>query len=117
MNQETWWDYFDEDPNEEIGRQVVGLFDEPITIAMPRISWAYLDWMKSELGGDLKGFFQKCETIAIPHDECRNEAHRNAVYYNYIKRESKGLSRPPWCRAATKNEISELLDGLVSMSD
>lgn len=116
MQEKTWYDYFDEDPSEEIGRFVQGLFGEDVNIIMPRISWAYLDWLETELGGDLKGFFLKCETIDIPQDECRHEAYRNAVYYNYIKRESKKLARPPWCPPADPTEIDEILKGLTPMT-
>ena len=116
MTEKTWYDYFDEDPDEEIGRNVEGIFGETILIVMPRVSWAYLDWMETELGGNIKGFIHRCETIYIPEDECRHEAYKMAVYYNYIKRESKKLSRPPWCPAADPDDIAELLEGLTTLT-
>jgi hypothetical protein len=108
MTEKTWWDYFDEDPREEIGRNVEGVFGEPVLVIMPRVFWAYLDWMETELKGDVRSFFIECEAVRSPVHGCITAAYQNAVYQNFLKRERKGLSRPPWCPALAPHELLDI---------
>jgi hypothetical protein len=108
MTEKTWFDYFDEDPLEEVGRMVEGVFGEPVLIVIPRSSWAYLDWMETELQGDIKSFFIECEAARTPAHGNSTQAYQNAVYQNFLKCEKKGLPRPEWCNPAAAHELLDI---------
>lgn len=105
MKLNPWYKHFSEDPDEQVGRYVEGVFDEKVLIVMPRMYWAYLDWMETELRGDIVGFFKKCEAVRTPEHGHVGQAYQNAVYCNMMTREKKGLKRPDWLNAASKQEI------------
>ncbi|WP_417261456.1 hypothetical protein [Celeribacter sp.] len=115
MQEKTWYDYFDEDPDEEIGRNIEGVFGEPSLVVLPRIYWAYVDWLNNETGGGIRDFFLKLESVPIPIEACRNEAYKNTIYYNYLKREKKNLSRPPWCPAAAPEDFDAFFEGITKL--
>lgn len=107
---EDWWDYFDVDPYEVLGRQMTGLFGEPITIRLDRISWAYLDWLNSELKGDIKRFVRDVERALRPEHGDRDTAYAGAVHNVYLRYERDGKRRPPWCPPANPIFFNDLGD-------
>ncbi len=107
MNYETWYQHFDEDPDEEIGRYVKGIFNKDVLVILPRVSWAYIDWMESELKGNVKEFFEGVDQVRTPEHGTIHQAYQNAIYFNFIQREKSGLSRPPWCGKATPEQLAD----------
>jgi hypothetical protein len=71
---------------------------------MPRSSWAYIDWVKLKLNGDMTEFFKECEAILMSEEE-RHDVYQNTVYKNYLECEMAGLPRPEWCTPATQEDI------------
>ena len=59
-----------------------------------RAEGGYLDWLESELKGDVKGFFKECEEHRTPEHGTCHEAYSNVVYRNFLKREKAKLPRP-----------------------
>lgn len=108
MTEKTWWDYFDEDPNEPIGRQVEGMFGEKITVSINRLDWEYLDWIEKELGGKTKEFIKYVERVRRPNDGERNDIFAAAVRQIYLRFEKQGKPRPPWCAPANPLDFDEL---------
>lgn len=105
---ENWWNYFDEDPYEVIGRQYLGLFDETITVRLSRINWAYLDWLKSELKGDIPRFIKDVEKLSRPEHGNRDDAFAGGVRSVFLRYERDGRPRPPWCSPADPNFFVDL---------
>lgn len=108
MQEKTWEDCFDEDPDEEIGRFVKGVFGEDVKVIMPRISWAYLDWLKEHQKANLEKFFSDCEAVALSENENRNSAYQNTVYEIYLQREKDNLPQPDWCLSVDLLDFGEL---------
>ncbi|KPD13152.1 hypothetical protein [Phaeobacter sp. 11ANDIMAR09] len=108
MSYETWHKHFDEDPDEEIGRYVTGAFGEPMLIVMPRISWAYVDWMESEHGTNVNAVFQKNQKMWTPEFGCKNVAFRNLVHKSFLKMEKKEMGRPEWCDPASPEDLLDI---------
>lgn len=107
---ENWWSYFDTDLHEILGRQMTGLFGEPITIRLDRISWAYLDWLGAELKGDIKRFVSDVERALRPEHGGRDAAYAGAVHNVYLRFERDGKPRPPWCPPANPVLYKDLRD-------
>lgn len=105
MKTTRWYKYFKEHPEEQVGRYVDGVFEEKVLVVMPRAYWAYLDWMETELKGDITGFFKGVESLRTPEHGHTGQAYQNTVYSNMIEREKKGLKRPDWLDPATQDEI------------
>ena len=103
----NWHDYFDEDPEEEIGRYVKGFSEEDLLVVLPRISWAYADWMEKELKADMVGLFMTVDTLRTPDHGTRTNAFQNVIYKNYLECEKAGLPRPPWCAPATQEDFDQ----------
>jgi len=101
--------YFEEDPEEKVGRYITGIFDEEVLVVMPRISWAYLDWLEQELNADVKAFFQQCEAVPLSEEE-RHEVYQNTVYKNFLQCEKAGLPRPAWCNPASQADFDDFED-------
>lgn len=108
MNSEPWWDYFDEDPYEKIGRMVPGQFGQPTVIRLARISWAYLDWYVETYGGDMGKFFQVNIEIYDPREGCIDAWMEGAVSKTYLGQERAGRPRPPWCPAAFPAQFMDI---------
>ncbi|MDW3181647.1 hypothetical protein [Roseobacter sp.] len=109
MEKETWYKYFKEDPNEKIGRYISGVFDEKVLVVLPRVFWAYIDWMEVEHKADFTSFFKQCESVPLEEDE-RHEVYRNTVYKNFLQFEKAGLSRPEWCTPASQEDFENFED-------
>lgn len=104
MSHEAWYKHFGEDPEEKIGRYVEGIFDEKLLVILPRIYWAYIDWIEVNLKVDVVAFFKECETHPLGEDE-RHEVYQNTLYKNFLQCEKARLKRPEWLSAATQAEI------------
>ena len=107
MSYETWHKHFDEDPEEEIGRNVKGIFGEPMLVVMPRISWAYVDWLEQQ-GANVEEFFVKNQMTWTPEHGCRNIAFQNIVHKSFLVREKKGKPRPEWCDPAPAEDLLDI---------
>lgn len=108
MKEDNWWDYFDEDPFEPVGRQIEGMFGETITVTINRLDWAYLDWLEKKRGGKIKEFFKYVESVRRPSDGERDEVVAWGVRQVYLRFEQEGKPRPPWCAAANPDDFDEL---------
>lgn len=108
MKSETWWDHFNEDPYEKIGRYVAGAFGRPIIVYLSRISWAYLDWLEEEEACDVQQFFIDNDAIRLESDGCLHAWMEGAVKTGYLRRERKGLPRPSWCPPANPAEFVDI---------
>ncbi|MGH1466135.1 MAG: hypothetical protein ACRBBQ_12320 [Cognatishimia sp.] len=104
MAHEAWYKHYKDDPEEKIGRYLEGVFDEKVLVVLPRIHWAYVDWIAVNLKVDVPTFFKQCETHPLTEEE-RHEVYQNTLYKNYLQCEKAGLKRPPFLGAATKEEI------------
>ncbi|WP_208349002.1 hypothetical protein [Pseudaestuariivita rosea] len=108
MTEETWWDHFDEDPFEKVGRIVTGPFGEDLTIQMSRINWAYLDWLEADQKGNIAKYLVDAELKRRPEDGCRHRWMEDCVRTTYLWREKNGLPRPGWCGAAHPAEFVDI---------
>lgn len=108
MKEKTWHDYFNEEPDEEIGRFVKGVFDEPTLVILPRVSWAYVDWMKESQGCDVEEAFKKNLISWTPEYGCRHNAFKNLVFKSFLKMEKRGLPRPEWCGPADPVDLMDI---------
>lgn len=104
MNDETWHDYFDDDPFERVGRHIKGTLGELRAVSMYRINWAYLDWMEENHGGNVENFFIENELVWRPEFGTLDEFLEGAVRTTFLRSEREGKSRPPWCAAASPAE-------------
>ena len=96
----SWWEYFDDDPYEKIGRFAPCAFGHPVVVELPRIAWAYLDWIDEMQGSDDGEFFIANDRIRDPSKETIHEAMESAVGTLYLRRERAGSPRPEWCPPA-----------------
>jgi hypothetical protein len=110
MNFGTWWEEYGEDPFERVGRIMVGAMGQELSIHMPRMSWAYVDWLAEVEGCDMVGFFKDNDEIYLPSDGCFHDWMEGAVRTGFLRREHKGLPRPNWLRPALPEEMMEVVD-------
>lgn len=110
MIQKTWWDFYDEDPDERIGRFYKDDFGQDIVIHMPRISWTYVDWLRDVEGCDPEAFFIENAAARLPEDGCIHEFMEGAVRKSFLMRERSRLPRPEWLVPAEPYELYELVD-------
>lgn len=108
MRSKTWWDYFEDDPFEPIGRMVIGAFGQRIVIRMPRISWAYLDWLAEIEGSDIAQFFIDNDYARTAQDGSIDDWMEGAVRTGFLRREQKGYARPAWLQPAHPAEYMDI---------
>lgn len=108
MIQKTWWDFYDEDPFEKIGRYVPDTFGNPIVVSLERISWAYLDWYVEHRNGDMDLFFRENHKSFEPYRYNLDDWMEDAVRHTYLWEEKQGNPRPPWCEAAGPAEYMDI---------
>jgi len=108
MRYETWWDYFDEDPYEKVGRSVPGAFGQPMTVQLTRIAWAYLDWLKEQPECDVDQFFITNDRLRTETDGCLHACMEGNVQYAFLRREKLGAARPPWLPPASPSEYVDI---------
>ncbi|MEM6899087.1 MAG: hypothetical protein AAF583_04875 [Pseudomonadota bacterium] len=108
MNGETWWDYFDEDPYEKIGRQVPGAMGQPITVVMPRISWAYIDWLLAHDAIAVDQFFIDNDLALRSEYGAIDDWMEGAVRKAFLYREKHDALRPAWLPAALPAEYMDI---------
>lgn len=104
----SWWDYFDTNPYEKIGRFVPSAFGHPIIVELSRISWAYLDWIVDRQGGDYGEFFRANDRVRLPDKETIHEKMEGAVRALYLQREEAGSPRPEWCPPANSVDFTDI---------
>lgn len=108
MNLGTWWDKYSEDPFERVGRTVVGAMGQSLTIHMPRMSWAYVDWLSEVEGCDMVQFFKDNDEAYLPNEGCFQDWMEGAVRTCFLRRSKKGLPQPDWLRAAHPDEYMDI---------
>lgn len=108
MISKTWWDYFQDDPFERVGRLVEDAFQQPIVIHMPRISWAYLDWLADVERCDIQQFIVDNDLARLPEDGSLHDWIEGAVKKGFLSREKKGLPRPAWLPPALPAEYVDI---------
>lgn len=108
MTSDLWWDYFDDDPYETLGRHMPDSFGHPVVIELSRISWAYLDWIAEREDCDLRKLFLDNDLLWRPEDGCRKTWTESLVKTAYLRREKRGLPRPPWCPPANPFEFLDI---------
>lgn len=108
MNSKTWWDYFDEDPYEKIGRYAPDTFGHSVVVRLARISWAYLDWYSETYGSDMDKFFQRNHKLYNPNECDLDEWMEGAVSKTYLWEEKHGRPRPEWCPPATPAQYMDI---------
>lgn len=100
---------FDEDPFERIGRYVNDGFGCRVIVHMPRISWAYLDWLEENVEGvDVRQFFIDNDVARLESDGCIHEWMEGAVRKAYLYRERNGCPRPEWCPPANPCDLIDI---------
>ena len=80
----TWWDYFDEDPYEQIGRVVEDSFGAKRVVLLDRMMWLYLDWLRDVEGGNIEKFFKDNDLTYRPVEGCYNAVMRSCVKSEYL---------------------------------
>ena len=108
MIQKTWWDYYSEDPYEKIGRYVPDAFGNPTIIQLTRIAWTYLDWLHETEDSQIDLFFTSNDLARLPEDGCIHAWMEGAVKTGFLRRERKGLPRPPWLTPAHAAEYVDI---------
>ena len=108
MNSEPWWDYFNEDPYEKIGRYVPDQFGHNTIIHLTRIGWEYVDWLARVEGCDMDQFFVDNDTVRLASDGCKHSWMQGAVFTCFLRRERKGLPRPAWLLPALPCEYMDI---------
>lgn len=108
MNSETWWDYFDEDPYEKVGRFVPNAFGTKMAVNLTRIGWEYVDWLTNVEGCNMDQFFIDNDQVRLPTDGCVHEWMQGAVYTCFLRRERKGYRRPAWLQPALPAEYMDI---------
>ena len=108
MNFGTWWQEYGEDPFERVGRIVIGAMGQEITLHMPRVSWAYVDWLRDVEGCDMVQFFKANDEVYLPEDGCFHAWMEGAVRTCFLRRERKGLRKPSWLRPALPAEYMDI---------
>jgi hypothetical protein len=108
MNFETWWDHFDEDPYEKIGRYVPNVFGHQEIMHLTRIAWAYLDWLRDVEGCDIDRLFIDNDALRLPSDGCPHACMEGIVKTAFLRRELKGFPRPAWLPPAHPAELVDI---------
>ena len=109
MNFGTWWNEYDDDPFEHIGRVIIGAMGQEMHVVMPRMSWAYVDWLVETEGRNMVQFFKDNDAVYNPAiDGCYNYWMEGAVRTAFLRRERRGLPRPHWLRAAHPDEYVDI---------
>ncbi|MEE4212426.1 MAG: hypothetical protein V2I43_24545 [Parvularcula sp.] len=108
MKSETWWDYFDEDPYEKIGRYVPNAFGKKEVVQLTRIAWAYLDWLEKEEGCDIDRFFARNDRLRTEADGCLHACMEGNVEFAFLRREKLGAKRPSWLPPAHASEYVDI---------
>lgn len=108
MNSDPWWDYFDEDPLEKIGRLVPGAFGHPVTVVLARISWNYLAWLEDRYDGDIGKFFQINHRHYDPRECSFDDWMEGAIADTFVEYEKDGSPRPEWLRPAEPWEMMDI---------
>lgn len=92
----SWYDISDEDPYELVGRFIENSLGIPEIVTIPRINWAYFDWLQYDQGRDLRAWVKKCDLTRLNSTETFSEILRDSLYEAYVYREELGDPRPPW---------------------
>jgi len=109
MNFGTWWSEYDDDPFEHIGRTIIGAMGQEMQVVMPRMTWAYIDWLVDVEGCDVEQFFKDADAIYNPAiDGNYSYMMECGINTAFLRRERKGLSRPGWLRAAHPDEYVDI---------
>jgi hypothetical protein len=89
----NWYDVSSEDPHEIIGRYVNNALGVREIVMMPRISWAYLDWLE-EGGAQIAEHIKACDRKRgdIEFGDCL----QTWTYWALQDRDRAGLPRPAW---------------------
>lgn len=101
----TWFDYFDTDPLERIGRYVEDSLGTQRIVELHRLDWAYMDWLAEVEGCDTALFFKENDAVYRPEDGDYNEFIIGCVKAGFLWREKRGLPRPEWCPPAGWGEL------------
>lgn len=108
MSYEIWWDYFNEDPFEKIGRMVPDAFGNPIVVRLARISWEYLDWLDQTYDRDRDWFFSENHRLHDPREQDLDSWMEGAVNKTFLLHEKKGNPRPAWCPPAPPHDLVDI---------
>jgi len=108
MNSKGWWNTFDNDPYEKVGRFVHGAMGAEILVRLARISWAYLDWLDEVEKCDGREFFCDNEKIHNPSECDFDDWMEGAVHQLYLEREKEGSPRPEWCPPANPADLMDI---------
>lgn len=108
MNSKSWWDYFDENPYEKVGRHVPSVMGVPIIVRMARVSWVYLDWLAKVEKCNIEALFSDNEKIHDPNECNFDEWMEGTVQQVYLEREKEGLPRPDWCPPANPADLMDI---------
>ena len=107
MNFGTWWEEHEDDPFEKVVRIITGAMGQHVV--MPRMSWAYVDWLVETEDRDMVQFFKDNDAIYSPAiDGCYNYWMEGAVRTAFLRRERNGMPRPGWLRAAHPDEYVDI---------
>ena len=104
----NWWDYFETNPYETVGRFVPSAFGHLVIVELSRVSWAYLDWIVDRQGGDYGEFFSANDRVRLPEKETIHEKMESAVRTLYLRREKAGSPRPEWCPPANAADFMDI---------
>lgn len=108
MIQKTWWDFYDEDPDEKIGRYMLDAFGHPMIVILRRLSWAYVDWLAEAEGCDVPAFFQDNDRARWEIDGSISKVMESAVRLSYLQREKLGYPRPEWRPPADPLDLMDI---------
>ena len=108
MIDKTWWDYFDEDPYEKIGRYAPDAFGHPRVVRLTRIAWTYLDWLRDVEGCDIDQLFIDNDALRVPSDGCEHACMEGIVKTAFLRRERKRFPRPAWLPPAHPQELIDI---------
>jgi hypothetical protein len=104
----TWFDYFDTDPFELIGRYIEDSLSSKKILRMQRIDWEYVDWLAEVEGCNMVGFLKDNDAVYRPEDGDYDDFIIGCVKTAYLRREKMGLPRPVWCPAADPHELFDI---------
>jgi len=108
MIHKTWWDFYDEDPYEKIGRYVPNAFGQDVIVELTRIAWTYLDWLEETEGSDIRQFFIDNDRVRLPSDGSIHTWMEGSVKTGFLRRERKGAPRPLWLAPAHPSEYVDI---------
>lgn len=108
MSYKTWWDFYDEDPYEKIGRYVPDAFGQPMIVQLTRIAWEYVDWLRDVEKCDMDQFFRENDGLRLPSDGCVHACFEGTVKFAFLTREREGYPRPEWLQPAHPQEYVDI---------